>query len=282
MIPILSDRSGSQRWSTKDVLFLLLMVLVTLASGQEDYSQTDLEAMTEVELENICVQRGFKLVNENSDELTKQDYVEAAQRCLSIEQEMNELLTQYPELAEELEEEIKRMESENAEKLADVERLQSEIANDSADDSQSDLDAAFVPRGIDRENENEPALDDDAQSYSTMGLNNTQLEDSIEDTDPATNLERIEPPRKEDLTLTHIAVESFRVLVKNAQDDVRRIINLAIPVLQPLFNVGDVAWRQMKDFFDRARKAYEAYQATNIPSDEATETPETCDDTVYS
>lgn len=203
-------------------------------------------------------------------------------KLICIDSDRNELLTQYPELAEELEEEIKRMESENAEKLADVERLQSEIANDSADDSQSDLDAAFVPRGIDRENENEPALDDDVQSYSTMGLNNTQLEDSIEDADPATNLDRIEPPRKEDLTLTHIAVESFRVLVKNAQDDVRRIINLAIPVLQPLFNVGDVAWRQMKDFFDRARKAYEAYQATNIPSDEATETPETCDDTVYS
>lgn len=63
------------------------MILVVLVSGQ-DYTQADLEAMTEVELENICVQRGFQLVNENSDELTKQDYIEAAQRCLAIEQEM--------------------------------------------------------------------------------------------------------------------------------------------------------------------------------------------------
>ena len=51
-------------------------------------SREDLEAMTEAELEDICVARGFKLVNDNAEELTKQDYVEAAQRCLAIEQEM--------------------------------------------------------------------------------------------------------------------------------------------------------------------------------------------------
>ncbi len=64
------------------------MILVAMVSGQEEFTQADLEAMTEVELENICVQRGFQLVNENSEELTKQDYIEAAQRCLAIEQEM--------------------------------------------------------------------------------------------------------------------------------------------------------------------------------------------------
>ena len=88
MIPILSDRHGSFRCSTKNILFFLLVVLVAFVSGQEVYSQEDLEAMTEAELEDICVTRGFKLVNDNAEELTKQDYVEAAQRCLAIEQEM--------------------------------------------------------------------------------------------------------------------------------------------------------------------------------------------------
>ena len=64
------------------------MILLTLVSAQLEYTQDDLEAMTEIELENICVQRGFQLVNDESDELTKQDYIEAAQRCLAIEQEM--------------------------------------------------------------------------------------------------------------------------------------------------------------------------------------------------
>lgn len=88
MIPILSGRPGSFRSSTKNMLFFLLVVLVAFVSGQDVYSQEDLEAMTEAELEDICVARGFKLVNDNAEELTKQDYVEAAQRCLAIEQEM--------------------------------------------------------------------------------------------------------------------------------------------------------------------------------------------------
>ena len=66
----------------------MLMLLVALVAGQDEYSQADLEAMTEVELEDICIKRGFQLVSDESDELTKQDYIEAAQRCLSIEQEM--------------------------------------------------------------------------------------------------------------------------------------------------------------------------------------------------
>mmetsp|Transcript_1420 Transcript_1420/g.3264 ORF Transcript_1420/g.3264 Transcript_1420/m.3264 type:complete len:285 (-) Transcript_1420:42-896(-) len=283
MMPILSDMFRSRRCSTKNALFFLLMILVVLVSGQ-DYTEADLESMTEAELESICVQRGFQLVNENSDELTKQDYIEAAQRCLAIEQEMNELLTQYPELAEELEEEIKRMEKENTEKQADVERLQNEIGNDST----SDPGTAFVRPGKSVEEEDDQIIPDEAtgdfkapddsfESSSTMDLDDDTL--SEEETDA---VETIESPTKEDLTLTHIAVESLRVLIKNAKDDVRRIINLTLPVLQPIFDAGDIAWRQMKDLFVKARKAYEAYQTTSsMTSDEATETAETCDDAAY-
>ena len=53
----------------------------------------------------------------------------------------NELLTQYPELADELEEEIKRMEKENLEKQARIEALESKVSNhDSADQNTKDLD----------------------------------------------------------------------------------------------------------------------------------------------
>ena len=82
------DRNGSRRGFLNNAFFILLILLVALVSGQDEYSQADLEAMTEAELEDICIKRGFQLVNEDSDELTKQDYVEAAQRCLAIEQEM--------------------------------------------------------------------------------------------------------------------------------------------------------------------------------------------------
>ena len=88
MILVLSDCYGSQRCFAKNLLAVFFILLVALASGQIEYSQADLEAMTEVELEDICLQRGFQLVNDELDELTKQDYIEAARRCLAIEQEM--------------------------------------------------------------------------------------------------------------------------------------------------------------------------------------------------
>ena len=199
-------------------------------------------------------------------------------------------MTQYPELAEELEEEIKRMEDENKQKQADLDRLQNEISNGSTSEN-SEPGAAFVRgtgKGSNAVDENNESLlvesaevaDDDILSSTIMDLDeDTEYEEEIQEEDPSSSVETIQ--QKEDLTLTHLAVESFRVLLKNAQDDVRRIINLAIPVLQPLLNVGDVAWKQMKDWFVKARKAYEAYQATNVPLDEDAEIPETCDDTEY-
>jgi DNA invertase Pin-like site-specific DNA recombinase len=66
-----------------------------MVTSQESTSRQDLEAMTKEELERICFERGFEMVQDEIDEstgepyqLTHQDYIEAAQRCLSIEQEM--------------------------------------------------------------------------------------------------------------------------------------------------------------------------------------------------
>jgi len=326
MVSVLSDRYGSQRCYTKKnhLLFILLILLFAIVSGQEEYSQADLESMTEIQLEDICVKRGFQLVNDESDDLTKQDYIEAAQRCLAIEQEMNELLAQYPELADELEEEIKRMEKENSEKLDYVEQLENEISNDSTDGNLNEPGMAFASRSKNQESgidddivevdddelvvSDEVPLDEASDDLLSADDEEVKASTSVDDTEELhsshTNSDDMHPDEdtegidttntvgtdieareastiKEDLTLTHIAIESLRVLVKNAQDDVKRIINLAIPVLQPLFNVGDVAWHQMKALFVRAREVYEAYQATNTPPSELTGVPETCDDSVY-
>ena len=220
-------------------------------------------------------------------------------------------MAQYPELADELEEEIKRMENENAEKQAYVDSLENRITETdaSADNSHSnDPGTAFGlgsknndsnrggvgDDGLDMSDEvqvNEPIEETNShggeKSYSSgISSDDSELDDldeqDTETTDTNDSAGTILETRKkatetEDLTLTHIAVESFKVLIKNAQDDVRRIINLAIPALKPLFNAGDVAWRQMKALFNRARELYEAYQATNVPSGEETGELETCD-----
>lgn len=60
------------------------------------------------ELKKICWDRGFD-VEEEGGALTHGDYVEAARRCLSLEDEMNAILNEHPELAAELEKEIQRL-----------------------------------------------------------------------------------------------------------------------------------------------------------------------------
>ena len=49
----------------------------------------DLESMSDDDLERICVERGFELIRDDSQgALTHADFVEAAQRCLAIEEDM--------------------------------------------------------------------------------------------------------------------------------------------------------------------------------------------------
>lgn len=76
------------------VTFLLCQVFVHVL-GQEEYTPEALTAMTEDELEQICITRGFQILRDEIDpttglpyELSHDDFVEAAQRCLDIEQEM--------------------------------------------------------------------------------------------------------------------------------------------------------------------------------------------------
>lgn len=77
-------------------LFLLLMTFTIPTSSRESlYTISDLEALTNEELEDICIQRGFGLIKDTVDpetgevyNLQREDYIEAAQRCLMIEQEM--------------------------------------------------------------------------------------------------------------------------------------------------------------------------------------------------
>jgi len=58
--------------------------------AQQNNALDYLESLTTEELELICVERGFELVHDENEpgELTHADYVEAARRCLAIEEDM--------------------------------------------------------------------------------------------------------------------------------------------------------------------------------------------------
>jgi len=74
--------------------WILLSCFEAVCHGQEAAPQKldlhDLESMTQAELELICIERGFELIqdDESGELLTHADYVDAARRCLAIEEDM--------------------------------------------------------------------------------------------------------------------------------------------------------------------------------------------------
>jgi hypothetical protein len=215
----------------------------------------------------------------------------------------NELLTQYPELAEELEEEIKRMEAENKAKQAELNEIQQKVSgvlentkgapsegaafvtktqststgesngssNVKPGSSTTTTDAATNPDGDDDDDliiSEETPITDDTREDSLVNDDNPEdlLEDSMDAT--STKTTDLDSPvdastQKEDFALVHLAVETLRAFVKHAKDDVNRIIELVAPVLKPILTAGDVAWRQLKALFLKAREAYETYEASS-------------------
>lgn len=72
-----------------------LFACTCMVSAQETYTDEELDAMSDVDLEHICLVRGFELVKDHLNEETGEvytiqhvDYVAAAKQCLSIEIEM--------------------------------------------------------------------------------------------------------------------------------------------------------------------------------------------------
>jgi hypothetical protein len=165
------------------LLFLVCLAAISnLVLGQETLSDEELDALSDEELELVCLVRGFELLKDQIDEatgevyqLTHVDYVDAAKQCLAIEKEMyvlsaainigpndksqrliihflaqlrNDLLEEHPELREELEGEIQKMQEEQAARIAELEGLQEQLleteSSDQSNDSGSE-NAAFVP-----------------------------------------------------------------------------------------------------------------------------------------
>jgi len=101
----------------------------------EELEHTDLHTLSDKELEEVCIMRGFELYREMDEEtgeeyqFTHEDYVEAAKQCLAVEREMNEILAEHPELLEELHSEVNHMVEEKKrldEKLAAAKAEQEE------------------------------------------------------------------------------------------------------------------------------------------------------------
>ena len=175
-------------------------------------SQTDttvhgyLEQLSDEELEKICVDRGLAL-NGDKDTLTREDYLEAAKQCISLEDDINALLNENPDLAAELDQEIERMK-------ASKERLEKEREEILAEKAL--LEEQLQQAGVDLEE---------------FRRNSTNI-----------SAGSMEPPQ----TALEVLQESFVLLYKRVRQDVEFVGRVLKPILEPAGAGVKLVWRYTK------------------------------------
>jgi hypothetical protein len=208
-------------------------------------------------------------------------------------------LAEYPELAEEVEEEIKKLEAEQIARQAEVRALQEELEeaqNGAGGNDKSNPGAAFVPPEMASddsdfeiiEDEDEQTITEEATAGTLVeGVDESIAEEVaneedvvIEDTgvpvasakkDDAELIAKNETTSKDDFTMRAITFEIIREIVKQVNNDVKRIVELMTPVIRPILRAGDVAWRHLKVAFESARRTYENSQSST--EDEGSSVP---------
>lgn len=271
---------------------LLILVLVSLSNSDEsvgDLDQNlpnvdisngddyiDLEDMSDEELEEICISRGFELVREFNATTgkplvyTHQDYVDAASECLQIEADLEEILTNHPEILEDVKKESERM-------MQERDRLQEQL---------------------DQILEENTTGDEESLSTSPWGLRGkgtNELQDEIleqSSVDSATNSEEVIKQPEPIFDFKEITVE----VMKQIKSDMTKLLNIIIPkqlrdqitpslktfglVAKDMgFSAYDLLRRHMTAFLDKGQSTHDsstsedASGSTNkVQSEEATVT----------
>ncbi len=194
-------------------------------------------------------------------------------------------MAEYPELAAEVEEEIKKLEAEQQSRQAEVEMLQHELEQTekaAAESRKSSSGSAFVPSPETGNDSNAPVEDDfeiihDGDSTGDEETDSKLLEE--QEIIPNEVVEKLvsegakeesteiipknETTSEEDFTMQALTFEIIRAMVKQVESDVRRIIELMTPVIRPILRAGDVAWRHLRVTFESLRHSYENSRPTN-------------------
>ena len=177
-------------------------------SEQEDITVEDyLSRLSTEELHKICLDRGFEVEETGGTPLTRDDYVEAARRCLSLEDEMNAILNEHPELAAEIEKEIERLKFQKS-------RLEEE--RDAMLQEKELLEAQLEQAGVDLENFK------------------AQVNAPVARKDPA------------DMSFPELLIESFRQLFERVKADFKVVAKVTQPVWENAWKAGKVGWRHSK------------------------------------
>ena len=168
-----------------------------------------LETLDNEALRAICEDRGFDVIpRKDGLPLERSDFLEAARRCLSLEDEMNAILAQNPDLAAELEAEIARMHQHKQRLEGEREKLLAEKAR---------LEEQLEQAGV--------------ELLEASRTNN------------AKNLSPVLKKAPEDMTFKEVLIETFSQLYDRVRLDVEFAWKFLGPVLRPLKGALQLLWR---------------------------------------
>jgi hypothetical protein len=197
------------------------------ASVEDLVVQDYLETLSNEDLEKICHDRGFSLAARGDpgkeevgqQQLSREDYLAAARRCLTLEDEMNAIIAAHPELAAELDAEIERMKRHKME----LERERDEILAQKAM-----LEEQLEKAGVD------------------VGscFNRTTAATPNGESRRGRDLSTLNP---EDMSVDEVLRHSLTLLYQRVMQDVRMVKKvLDRLILQPLGQGCRIAWKYAK------------------------------------
>uniref|UniRef100_A0A7S2ED33 Uncharacterized protein n=1 Tax=Ditylum brightwellii TaxID=49249 RepID=A0A7S2ED33_9STRA len=194
---LISNRAAPRRPAAPILFFSLLLSSIFLMGQQQqvlaERVMVDLNDLSNAELEAICTDRGFELVRETDDgtnesyTYTHEDYIDAARQCLQIEEEMEQLLEENPEILQDLEAETKQMMEEKQRLEKELAEAQKQLEKD-REAAANKFKSAFitdegdVPKGTNEKEEEAGGETTEKKSdESTQGKENViDLDDEVE------------------------------------------------------------------------------------------------------
>lgn len=221
---------------------------LTSASHEESSVVVDdyLATLSDQDLAQICDDRGLEIASDGP--LTRDDYLEGARRCLTLEDEMNAILAKHPDLAAELDKEIERMrEAKEA-----LEREREEMLAYKAS-----LEQQLREAGVDIGS----SLNETLSSPSTKVI-------------PAADRAQVQ-------TFEEVLKESLVLLYERVMLDVRFVQRILLPVLQPMGSALGVVWRYsrptVQSAYHQARHRIAALRggSSELPNSAASNTSNT-------
>jgi len=253
--------------------FLLIIALVTSCMGddlKDDYSggqdpeENYLQTLSDRELEQMCNMRGFELVKEtdkngNPKQYSHDDYIDAATQCLEIETEMEQIISDNPQLLDDIEAEAQKMREENdkLEKELAMTKSKLRIEENPGDEQNIHVQGndEYSPKiNMDDNDEENEIIDLDIHTDNELLMTNHSVSDDVstvignQDSSKGGDESLVDDQGKDNESIIDAGeiITEFRAKVK---EDISAVVNIILPphLREPLMNALKPPFRIFKN-----------------------------------